>query len=416
MPVKAPAKTPEEIEQERIARERTQQRVFGDARVRHHQSLLDAGGSVQSVDEAVRKLTTGPSQSIKMPGTLGEDIIRFANAGAGLVLDPVGRTIGSNPLSRVNPGYYVANAYDELVDNLVRGGSGMQGGPILPGTSLGADGQGIPPATAGRQISNTLADAANGVGDFLRRPAIGSVPLPQLPPTTGGTGGALSPDAAGALDAARRQSQALSQGKAPLVTPPSIGSAGTNDIMARVARFLDAPQGPSVAAEQLKLAQAENSANLLGLARSAGTSGDRLSAINNALVQGGAQSQLASGQAAALIAQEEQARRAQALQGLGLGGELALGRERSGIEQRGQDIGLATANANRALESQRLGLEAQQLGQSLARDISETGMERERLNLAREAENRMRAQGARTLGDQLLDPLGQMLALWAMRG
>lgn len=193
--------------------------------------------------------------------------------------------------------------------------------------------------------------------------------------------GALNTNVAGGLGAAPtvnagNVNAAVKPTAAPGAVTPQLGNQGAananqQSMIGRVNSFLDTPQGPSVAEAQLRQAQADNAAQLMGAARSGrGTSGDQAEALREAMAGGSALMSDTAGQLATLRAQEQDMRQNRDLSAMGLGGQLAG-------EQRGQDLGYRGQNlaSLQGDQSTALGARGQNLQASLANQGTQLSLE-----------------------------------------
>lgn len=127
-------------------------------------------------------------------------------------------------------------------------------------------------------------------------------------------------------------------------------NAGQQSFLDQLQSRLSGPQGPSVAEAQLRQAQANNAAELLGAARSGrGTAADQAERLREAMSQGSALMSDTAGQLATLRAQEEDMRANRDLNALGLGGQLSTAQRGQDLTYGGQRLGALQGDQSTAL-------------------------------------------------------------------
>jgi hypothetical protein len=175
----------------------------------------------------------------------------------------------------------------------------------------------------------------------------------------------------------------IQMGGAPGMVQGTFGNQGVTSgdqasMMGRINSFLDSPEGPSVAEAQLKQAQTQNMAQMLGMARSGrGGAGAQSQALAQAMGEGGAIASETAGQLGTLRAQEEDMRRNRALSAIGLGGELATASRGQDLSVRGQNLAAAQGD-----QSAQLGARGQDLTGAMANQSTQTQLEQLRAQTA----------------------------------
>lgn len=255
--------------------------------------------------------------------------------------------------------------------HIVNPQAGNAGITTIPGFT-----QGAAPASGGAAAAPPAAGGVFQVGARGAQP--GMVQLGAAPTVNGASVGMTNP------------------GAAPGAVMPQLGTGGSgnafqNSFLAQLQQQINAPQGPSIAAAQLKQAQADNAAQLIGAARSGrGGVGDQAEALREAMAGGSALMSDTAGQLATLRAQEEDMNKNRQLSALGLGGQLAGA-------QREQDLGYRAQNLGALQGDQSAGLAAR--GQNLQSQIANQGTQlnleqlRGQLGLGARAQDLSAAQG-----------------------
>ncbi len=298
----------------------------------------------------------------------------------------------------------------------VRGGLAMEGAPTQ-GLATGPGGSPLPGG------GSVLPPAGGGGPHIVGGPGAGPA-TSSVPQFTQG-GAAPAPASAGAAPALP-QFQVGARGAAPgMVDPGALGALGSvagqlgnqgassadqQSMLARLNGVLNAPQGPSVAEAQLRQAQAQNAAQLIGLARSGrGGPGDQAEALREAISAGSGLMSDTAGQIATLRAQEEDMRRNRELSGIGLGGQLATAQRGQDLGLRGQDLAALQSDQGAQLGARGQTLAALQGNQGTqlgARGQDLTARAQDLGALTSDADRQLAAQGLALQGQLGLTGLG----------
>lgn len=265
----------------------------------------------------------------------------------------------------------------------------LAGGPAAP-AALSTSQLGVAPSIG--QVGNV----AGQLGGTPQAAGVGNI-AGQL----GGAPGAVNPNGLGAIsqvagqlgggyqvgsvgNIAGRLGAAPSVGQVgniqmaggPGAVMPQLGNQGAFNadqagMLQRLNGFLDAPDGPSVAAAQLQQSQADNMANLIGAARSGrGGAGAQAQALRGAMSEGSAIMSDTAGQLATLRAQEEDMIRNRQLSAIGLGGQMAEAQRAQDLGFRGQDLAALQGDQIAAL-----GARGQDLQAAMANQSTQTALE-----------------------------------------
>lgn len=307
--------------------------------------------------------------SANAPNDFFGDLTRLGTyIGTGLA-NPIGTVLGDylpeTANAALNPvGYGTQAVADEGLDTFLPGGSGVYGNNIIPGvegtggdvtlpSDSAFDGLGIPGLGGGRGVGAPVGAAPNVQGLRDEQAAARELGMDVL---SGNVGAPNPADRGLQMTELERIQQFLN------------GPREQRNVLADVDEFLAQPHGPSAAEIQLRQAQDDAMSDALSLARGArGGAGAVNRALRVAQAENAATQATGARDLALLRAKEEEANRAQVLQGLGLKGELAGGLDQNTLQALG--LGAETAGDIRsqgvAERGQTLGFTGDMVGSAL---------------------------------------------------
>jgi hypothetical protein len=250
---------------------------------------------------------------------------------------------------------------------------GLKTGSPLLGQAPGTPMQASPANSSMNLAQSTRAPISNQLPP--------GTPLPVTSPSNPGTNPVFSPSnwappAPPPAAAPPGGPQLASLGARQDVGSYLTGSRATDPWSSQVQGFLQAPEGPSAAQAQLTQARDQSMADALSLAHSGrGGAGQQARALRGAMSQNAA-TQSQAGQAAALLrANESQNFKNQQLQGLGLGSNIAAGKDQNTLSALGLSGNLATGIDQNRLSAETLAANTAQGMRGL--DISESGQKQQ---------------------------------------